>query len=57
MSDGSVEFAFHEISLDDLRVANAGKTPDSLVEWCYAENKEQTIPAPAACGVAGQAAH
>jgi hypothetical protein len=57
MSDGSVEFAFHEISLDDLRLANAGKTPDSLVEWCYGENKEQTIPAPAGCGVAGQAAH
>ena len=49
LTDGSIQFAFHEISLDDLRLANAGKTPDSLVQWCYAENKEQTIPAPAVC--------
>ena len=49
LADGSIEFAFHEITLDDLRVANAGKTPDSLVQWCYSENKEQTIPAPHAC--------
>ena len=27
MSDGSIQFAFHEITLDDLRLANAGKTP------------------------------
>jgi hypothetical protein len=49
MSDGTISFQFQEISLDDLRLANAGKTPDSLVHWCYAENKEQTIPAPKAC--------
>jgi hypothetical protein len=49
LSDGSVQFAFHEIGLDDLRLANAGKTPDSLVQWCYAENREQTIPKPHAC--------
>ena len=51
-SDGSIQFAFHEILLDDLRMANAGKTPDSLVEWCYSENKEQTIPSPKPCSVA-----
>jgi hypothetical protein len=51
MSDGSIQFAFKEISLDDLRLANAGKTPDSLVEWCYSENKDQTIPSPNACVV------
>ena len=49
LSDGSIQFGFHEISLDDLRLANAGKTSDSLVEWCYSENKEQTIPSPKAC--------
>ncbi len=48
-SDGSIQFAFHEITLDDLRLANAGKTADALVQWCYAENKDQTIPAPHAC--------
>jgi hypothetical protein len=48
-SDGSIRFAFHEITLDDLRLANAAKTPDALVQWCYSENKEQTIPAPHAC--------
>lgn len=26
-----------------------GKTPDSLVHWCYSENNDQTIPAPRAC--------
>jgi len=51
MSDGSIRFEFKEITLDDLRRANAGKTPDSLVHWCYEENKEQTIPAPVACTV------
>jgi hypothetical protein len=49
LSDGSIQFGFHEIGLDDLRLANAGKTPDSLVQWCYSENKEQTIPTPHAC--------
>jgi hypothetical protein len=49
MSDGSVEFEFKELSLDDLRVVNAGKTPDSLVGWCYTENKDQRIPAPEPC--------
>jgi hypothetical protein len=44
-----VHFDFHETTLDDLRLANAGKTPDSLVQWCYSENKEQTIPSPHAC--------
>jgi hypothetical protein len=48
-SDGSVRFEFHEISLEDLRLANAGKTADSLVQWCYSENKEQSIPAPHEC--------
>ena len=49
MSDGSIDFEFKELSLDDLRVANAGKNPDSLVGWCYAENKDQRIPAPEPC--------
>ena len=49
LTDGSVHFDFHEVTLDDLRLANAGKTPDSLVQWCYSENKEQTIPLPHAC--------
>src|ERR1035438_9079681 len=50
MSDGTVQFEFKELSLDDLRLANAGKNPDSLVQWCYAENKDQRIPAPNSCG-------
>jgi len=48
-SDGSIQFAFHEITLDELRLANAGKTPDALVQWCYFENKDQTIPSPNPC--------
>jgi len=50
LSDGSIRFDFRELSLDDLRLANAGKSPDSLVRWCYDENKNQQIPVPAACG-------
>jgi hypothetical protein len=50
MSDGAVQFEFKEVTLDDLRLANAGKTPDSLVGWCYAENKDQVIPRATACG-------
>ena len=50
MSDGSIQFYFKEISLDDLRAANAGKTPDSLVRWCYNENKDQKIPPANSCG-------
>ena len=53
MSDGSIQWDFKEISLDDLRAANAGKVADSLVRWCYYENKDQKIPAANSCG-AGQ---
>ncbi len=33
MADGSIHFEFQDLSLDDLRLANAGKNPDSLVGW------------------------
>jgi len=50
LSDGSIQFDFEELGLDELRFANAGKAPDSLVRWCYTENKDQQIPAPGSCG-------
>jgi hypothetical protein len=50
MSDGTIHFDFNEITLDDLRGANAGRVPDSLVGWCYSENRDQTVPVPNACG-------
>jgi hypothetical protein len=50
MSDGSVQFEFKEVSLNDLRNANAGNTPDALVGWCYSENKNLQVPTPTACG-------
>jgi hypothetical protein len=49
LSDGSIQFEFHEIGLDDMRLANAGKIPDPLIQWCYSENKVQTIPAAKPC--------
>ena len=49
LSDGSIQFEFEELGLDDLRLANAGKAPDLLVRWCYTENKDQQIPAPRSC--------
>jgi hypothetical protein len=48
MSDGSIQFDFKEMSLDDLHLANPGKAP-SLVRWCYEENKDQRLPQPKPC--------
>jgi hypothetical protein len=39
-ADGTMEFSFHQVSLDDLFRANEGKHPEELVKWCYSENKE-----------------
>jgi hypothetical protein len=39
MSDGAIQFVFHETSLDDLRKANPGRA-DSLVQWCFKENRD-----------------
>ena len=47
--DGSITFEFRELTLDDLRQANAGSVPDSLVRWCYASNTDQRIPVAGAC--------
>jgi len=49
MSDGSIQFEFHQLSLDDLRRANQGAHPDSLVDWCYNSNADQKIPVASAC--------
>ena len=40
LSDGSIQFDFKELSLEDIRLANAGRTPESLVRWCYEEKQE-----------------
>ena len=37
-ADGSISFTFEKLSLQDLLAANA-KTPQSLVRWCYDQNK------------------
>ena len=47
--DGSVEFEFRELSLDDLRQANRGAVADALVGWCYAQNANQNIPTASQC--------
>jgi hypothetical protein len=49
MSDGTIHFDFQEIGLDGLRQANAGKTPDPLIRFCYAENSNQGVTPPEAC--------
>jgi hypothetical protein len=48
-ADGSIGFEFRELSLDDLRQANAGAVADALVGWCYAHNADQSIPKAGAC--------
>jgi len=50
MSDGSMQFEFKEISRDDLLRVNAGKVPEALVNWCYAENADRTVWPPHSCG-------
>ncbi len=54
MSDGTIRFDFQEIGLPDLRLANAGKAPDALVRWCYADNTNQQISAPETCRTGGR---
>ncbi|MGA2132245.1 MAG: hypothetical protein ABSH50_08140 [Bryobacteraceae bacterium] len=54
MRDGTIQFDFKQIGLDDLLRANAGKVPNALVQWCYAENSDKTIPVPNACGEAAR---
>lgn len=49
MSDGSIEFEFKEMRLDDLNRANPDRPP-SLVRWCFEENKDPRIPQPKPCG-------
>lgn len=39
-ADGTMEFSFHQVSLDDLWRADEGKHPEALVKWCYSENKQ-----------------
>jgi hypothetical protein len=51
MNDDTIRFEFEALTLEDLKAANAGKTPDALVGWCYNENKNLQIPKPSACGV------
>ncbi|HWF07127.1 MAG TPA: hypothetical protein VG297_01625 [Bryobacteraceae bacterium] len=50
MSDGTVEFEFKELGLDDLKSANAGKLPDSLIGWCVNENRNPAPAVATACG-------
>ena len=38
-ANGSISFAFHKLSLEDLLAVNA-KTPEPLVRWCYEENRQ-----------------
>ena len=51
LSDGSIQFEFKGLGLGDLKNANEGKVPESLLGWCYSENKNPQIPTPSACGV------
>ena len=39
-ADGAIDFAFHEVSLEDILRADKGAHAESLVKWCYTENKQ-----------------
>ena len=43
-ADGSVAFAFQKLSVDDLLRANRGRLADSLVHWCFDQNRQLTAP-------------
>ena len=38
--DGTIDFAFEKLSVDDLLRANRGRLPDALVHWCFDQNKQ-----------------
>jgi hypothetical protein len=38
--DGSIDFAFQQLGVDDLLRTNRGRLPDALVHWCVDENKQ-----------------
>jgi hypothetical protein len=50
MSDGTIQFEFKGLGLNELKIANGGKVPESLLGWCYSENKNPQVPTPLACG-------
>jgi hypothetical protein len=39
-ADGAVAFEFHRLNVGDLVAANKGRLADSLVRWCFDENKQ-----------------
>ncbi len=39
MSDASVDFVFHKLSMESLRRANPSR-PEKLLQWCYTENHQ-----------------
>ena len=39
-ADSSVSFEFKKLSLEEILDTSQGKYPDSLVRWCYTENKQ-----------------
>jgi hypothetical protein len=49
--DGSVEFTFQQLTRDDLRAANKEKEPGAVVDWCYAQNGDQTTRPDKACRI------
>jgi hypothetical protein len=38
--DGTIDFAFHKLAVDDLLRANHGRLADSLVHWCFDRNRQ-----------------
>jgi hypothetical protein len=39
-ADGAIAFSFEELSLEDLLRIDQGKHPETMVQWCYNENKQ-----------------
>jgi hypothetical protein len=50
-ADGSVDFAFQQLTREDLRSANRGKEPDAVIDWCYAQNRDRTFRPDNACTI------
>ncbi len=49
MKDGSVNFEFKQLGLEDLRRADGGRTQDALMNWCFNENKDLTTARASTC--------
>ncbi|HEV2721500.1 MAG TPA: hypothetical protein VG323_15875 [Thermoanaerobaculia bacterium] len=48
-ADGSIKFEFHEVARADIPSATVTRYGETLVDWCFKENKDTKDPKPTKC--------